>query len=191
MAAPARPSILQLCTDILNQDTIRIPQGHSSSLVLPAGSYAGRLFVAAPPLRSIRPIAVAWIITVAILHPNFQAKHVALYPCLYFSTACTCSAIFNRQVKLQAAAQPACVLVVPTSSVIPRMQDLQVISSEPGRVLCSLGVKPQLQNRYGTLHGGAIGACCVSLLLLTWWPQGLRLLNGFQTGFNCSRVMLR
>lgn len=36
------------------------------------------------------------------------------------------------------------------------LQDLQVISSEPGRVLCSLGVKPQLQNRYGTLHGGAI-----------------------------------
>lgn len=45
---------------------------------------------------------------------------------------------------------------------LPRMQDLQVISSEPGRVLCSLGVKPQLQNRYGTLHGGAIGGCWVT-----------------------------
>lgn len=38
------------------------------------------------------------------------------------------------------------------------LSEMQVISSEPGRAVCTLQVTPQLQNRYGTLHGGAIGA---------------------------------
>jgi hypothetical protein len=39
------------------------------------------------------------------------------------------------------------------------LSGLRLLSASPGRVACSLAVGPQLQNRYGTLHGGAIGAC--------------------------------
>jgi acyl-coenzyme A thioesterase PaaI-like protein len=38
------------------------------------------------------------------------------------------------------------------------LQGMQLVSSRAGHISCSLQVTPQLQNRYGTLHGGAIGA---------------------------------
>ena len=37
------------------------------------------------------------------------------------------------------------------------LQGLQLVSSGPGQACFTLPVTPQLQNRYGTLHGGAIG----------------------------------
>lgn len=39
-------------------------------------------------------------------------------------------------------------------------QGMQLVSCGPGRVSFTLLVEPQLQNRYGTLHGGAIGEGC-------------------------------
>jgi hypothetical protein len=45
----------------------------------------------------------------------------------------------------------------PPARPICDAQDMQLVSSRPGHVCCTLEVQPQLQNRYGTLHGGAIG----------------------------------
>lgn len=37
------------------------------------------------------------------------------------------------------------------------LQGLQLVSAQPGCVVCRLVVSQQLQNRYATLHGGATG----------------------------------
>jgi acyl-coenzyme A thioesterase PaaI-like protein len=42
-------------------------------------------------------------------------------------------------------------------------QGMKLVSCAPGRVSFTLLVEPQLQNRYGTLHGGAIGELALGL----------------------------
>jgi acyl-coenzyme A thioesterase PaaI-like protein len=37
------------------------------------------------------------------------------------------------------------------------LQGLQVVNTEPGRVVCRLHITKRACNRYGTLHGGCIG----------------------------------